>query len=178
MLLLAINRKPYLDSLMTPSLLTLGDLERSKSRSLRFQSLISRKAAELGLVLLLAINRKPYMATPMTPSVLTLSDLERSKSKVTQILKLISHKGTQIRPYVTNIHQLDTIYGESNDITYWPWVKVTRILSLISRKWVELGSMLLLTINMASPMTSSLMTLSDLERSKARSLGFQRLNYI
>ncbi len=36
MLLLTINRKPYMASLMTPSLLTLRDLERSKPRSLRF----------------------------------------------------------------------------------------------------------------------------------------------
>ncbi len=81
MLLLNINRKPYRASLMTPSLLTLSDLERSKSRSVRFQSLISRKGAELDPMLLLTINRKPYMASLMTPSLLTLSDLERSKSR-------------------------------------------------------------------------------------------------
>ena len=61
---------------MTPSLLSLSDLERSKSRPLRFQSLISRKGAELGPILLLIINRKPYMASPMTSSLLTLSDLK------------------------------------------------------------------------------------------------------
>ncbi len=33
MLLLTINRKPYMESQMTSSLLTLNDLERSKSRS-------------------------------------------------------------------------------------------------------------------------------------------------
>ena len=51
--------------------------------------------------------------------------------------------------------------------------------SLISRKGVKLGHMLLLTINrklyMASPTTSWHLTLSDLERStwsKLRSLGF------
>ncbi len=52
-------------SRMTSSLLTLSDPERSKSRSLGFQSLISRKGAELGLMLLLTINRKPYMASPV-----------------------------------------------------------------------------------------------------------------
>ncbi len=36
MLLLTINRKLYMASLMTSLLLTLSDLERSKSRSLRF----------------------------------------------------------------------------------------------------------------------------------------------
>ncbi len=62
--------------LMPSSLLILSDLERSKSRSLTFQSLISRKGAELGRKLLLSINRKPYMASLMTQSPLTLSDLE------------------------------------------------------------------------------------------------------
>ena len=40
MLLLSLNRKPYKASPMTPSVLTLGDLEKSKSRSLGFQSLL------------------------------------------------------------------------------------------------------------------------------------------
>ena len=66
---------------MTLSDLTLSDLERSKTRSLRFQRLISRKGVELGPMLPLTINRKLYMASPMTPSLLTLSDLERSKSR-------------------------------------------------------------------------------------------------
>ena len=48
MLLLTIDRKAYMVSPMTPSLLTLSDIERSKLRPLRFQSLISRKGAELG----------------------------------------------------------------------------------------------------------------------------------
>ncbi len=52
-------------SLMTPSLLTLSDLERSTSRSLRYESLTSRKGAEFGPMLVLTINRKPYnMACP------------------------------------------------------------------------------------------------------------------
>ncbi len=67
-------------STMVSSHLTLN-LERSKSRSPRFRSLISRKGAELGPMLLLNINRKPYMGRPMAPSHLTLSDLERSKSR-------------------------------------------------------------------------------------------------
>ena len=95
-------------SQMEPLDLTLSDLQRSKSKSLGFQSLISHKRAELALMfiyfiyqyiypgwagykncilpqrpamLLLTINRKPYMASRMTSSLLTLSDLERSKSK-------------------------------------------------------------------------------------------------
>ncbi len=75
-LLVTINRKPYMASPMTPSLLTLSDLERSESRSLRCQSLIARKGAKLGSILLLTINRKPYRVSPMTPSYLTLSDLK------------------------------------------------------------------------------------------------------
>ncbi len=62
MLLLIIDRKPYMASLMTSSLLTFSDIERSKSTSLGFQSLTSRKGAKLGHMLLLNINRKPYMA--------------------------------------------------------------------------------------------------------------------
>ncbi len=62
--------------LITSSPWTLGDLERSKSKSLRFQSLISRKGAELDPMLLLTINRKPDMASLMTPSLLALSDLK------------------------------------------------------------------------------------------------------
>ncbi len=46
---------------MTLSHLTLSDLERSISRSLRFKTLISRKGPELGHMLQLNINRKPYM---------------------------------------------------------------------------------------------------------------------
>ncbi len=58
---------------------------RSTIQVARFQSLISRNGAKLGLMLLLTINRKPYMASPMTPWHLTLSDIETSV-KVTQIL--------------------------------------------------------------------------------------------
>ena len=45
---------------MAPSLMTLSDLKRSKSRSLRLQSLISHRGAELDHMLLLTVNRKPY----------------------------------------------------------------------------------------------------------------------
>ena len=60
MLLLNINKKPDMGSPMALFHVTLCDLERLKSRSLRFQSLISRKGVELGHILLLNINRKPY----------------------------------------------------------------------------------------------------------------------
>ena len=51
---------------MALSHLTLSDLERARSRLLIFQSLISRKGAELDSILLLNINRKPHMGSPMT----------------------------------------------------------------------------------------------------------------
>ena len=82
-----INRKPYIESQMTPSHLTLRDLERSKSRSLRFRSLISRKGAELGHMLLLNINlnltRKAYGEYIDQISIL----IDKVNVKVTQILK-------------------------------------------------------------------------------------------
>ena len=86
---------------MTPSHLTLSDLERSKSRSRRFRSLISSKGAELGHTLLLTINRKAHMGSLMTPSHLTLSYLERSKSRSVGCHSLISRK---FRRYVTINH--------------------------------------------------------------------------
>ncbi len=66
MITIYINGKPCMESPMTPSHLTLSDLERSKSRSLRFRSLISCKGAELGHILLLHNNRKTYIVSLMT----------------------------------------------------------------------------------------------------------------
>ncbi len=80
----------------TPSPSTLTDLERSKSRSLRFRSLISCKGREFGHMLLLNINRKAYMDSPMTLSDLTASDLERSISKSLRFQRLISRKATEL----------------------------------------------------------------------------------
>ena len=67
MLLLTINREPYMVSPMTLWHLNLSDLQRSKSRSPRFQSPLYRKGAQLGHKLLLTVNRKPYMGSAMTP---------------------------------------------------------------------------------------------------------------
>ncbi len=58
---------------MTPSLLTLSDFERSNSRSLGFQDLISHKGAALGPMLLLTINKKSYMASRITSKSLRFS---------------------------------------------------------------------------------------------------------
>ncbi len=78
--------------------LTLSDLEKSKSRSLGFQSFISHKGPELGPMLLLTINRKPYMGSLMTSLHLTLSDLERLKSSSLRFQSLISHNGAELGP--------------------------------------------------------------------------------
>ena len=66
-LLLLINWKSYMESQTAPLDLTLSDLERSKSRSLRFQSYISKRSQVRPYMLLLTINKKPYMVSSMTP---------------------------------------------------------------------------------------------------------------
>ncbi len=56
MLLLDTTRKPYMVNPMTLSRVNMSDLERSMSRSLRFQSIVSRKhgkVAELSHMLLI-----------------------------------------------------------------------------------------------------------------------------
>ena len=60
-----INRKPYMENPMTPSQVTLSDVERLKSRSLIFRSFVSCKGAELGHTLLLNMHRKAYMGSPL-----------------------------------------------------------------------------------------------------------------
>ncbi len=70
-------------SSMTLSHLTLSDLERSYSMSLRFRRPISCKGAELGYMLLLNINRKANMWSQMTQSDLTLQDQIQSHSHFT-----------------------------------------------------------------------------------------------
>ena len=60
-LVLSTNRKSHIGSLPVPSHLTLSDLERLKSRSLRFRSRMSDKGADLGhMLLLLNINNETY----------------------------------------------------------------------------------------------------------------------
>ncbi len=74
---------------MTLTRLTLSDLERSISRSLGLQRVVSRKAAELGHVLLLNTNRRSYMVSPIPSSQLSLSDLETSKLRCRNDVKWI-----------------------------------------------------------------------------------------
>ncbi len=65
------------------------ELERSLSRSLGFQRLISRKGTELGHVLLLDANGKSHMESPIAPSNFTLGNLVRSQSKPLRLRTLI-----------------------------------------------------------------------------------------
>ncbi len=68
-LLLDTNRNSYVESAKAPLYLALSNLKRSKSMSLRFRRLTSRKGAELGRMLLLNTNKKSYMTSE--PSNLT-----------------------------------------------------------------------------------------------------------
>ncbi len=61
-----------MESPMTPSHLTLSDLERSNSKSLRFRSLVSRKGAELG--------QESTYGESIAVIKFDLSDLERLRS--------------------------------------------------------------------------------------------------
>ena len=79
MLLLSINRKPYMGGGGSPMTLSHLTLKGQLSRSHRLQRLISCKAAELGHMLLLNTNRKSCMGSTKSSWHLTLSDLERSK---------------------------------------------------------------------------------------------------
>ncbi len=67
---------------MTPSRLTLSDLERPRSRSLRFRSFVSCIGAELGQMLLLNIIKKAYReSVSVSVIIFEFSDLERSMSR-------------------------------------------------------------------------------------------------
>ncbi len=169
MLLLTMNRKLDMASPMTSSLLTLVDLEWSKSRSLGFQSLLSRKGVELGPMLLLTMNRKPYVASPMT-SLLTLSDPDRSKSRSLGLLSLISHKGVELGPILlltmnrkpfmaSSMTSLLTLSDRERSNS-----RSLGLQCLISRNRAELGPMLLLTINVKPYMETLYITTFDLVR--------------
>ncbi len=85
--------------------LALCDLERLKSRSPRFQSIISHQGTELGHVLLLHIKRKAYMPGPLIWLHLTRVTLKGPCQGHSDLEKLMSHKGAEIiRHYVTIKH--------------------------------------------------------------------------
>ena len=142
MLLLNINRKPY-TTMGSPMALSL-DLERSKSRSHRFRNLISHKGVQLGLILPLNINRKPYMGSPIIQLNFTLSDILRSNSRSLRFQSLISCKAAQLGPML--LLNVNT------------WLIGNHI-------HMYMGSPMVL-LNLALSM------LSNLERSKSRSLIF------
>ena len=75
-LLLHINRRAYKESPMTLSHLTLGDLERSKSRSLKFWSIICRKGAELAHVTILLLVCLHFPLVTLKDQCQGHSDLE------------------------------------------------------------------------------------------------------
>ncbi len=80
MLLLTIDRKPYMGSPMTPSIMIFNDLKGQSQGHLEFKALYLIKE-QLGPMSLLTINRKPYVASPRAQSLLTLSDFERSEAR-------------------------------------------------------------------------------------------------
>ncbi len=152
MLLLNINRKPYKGSLMTLSYLTLGDLKRSKSRSLRFQSLIHlAKEAELGHVLLLNMYRNIWESIDVI--TFDFNDLERSMSRSLIFGRLISRKGAD-SGHMLLLNTNKKSHGESLTApSHLTWGDLERLnsrsftfLSLICHKGAELGYMLLLNI--------------------------------
>ena len=163
-----------MESPMT-SHLTLSDLERSNSRSLRFQSFVSCKGAELGHMLLLNNNMKAYMVWLH----LKLSDLERSMSRSSKFWKLMSSKGAELligHMLLLNIN-MKLYMGSQIELSHLTLSDLERSISrshrfqrLISRKAAQLGHMILLNTNrksyMGSLKPSSHLTLSDLERSK------------
>ena len=91
-----INRKPYMMSQMTPSYLTFSDIERLKSRTLRFRSLISCKGAEVGHVLLLKYKQESIYGESIDAITLDLSDLETLMPRLLAFQRLISRKGTDL----------------------------------------------------------------------------------
>ena len=126
-----------------------NDLERSKSKSLGFQSLISCKGAELGPMILSNINRKPCMVSPMTSSLLTLSDLERSKSRSLGFQSLISREEAELGPLL-----LLTINRK-------PYMASPMTPSILTLSY--LGRSKSRNPYMGSQMTPPYLTLSDLE---------------
>ncbi len=69
---------------------------RSKSRSLRFRSLISCTGAELGHMLLLNIKRKAYIGSPLVQLHFHFTDLQTFMSNSLRLWALISHKGAEL----------------------------------------------------------------------------------
>ncbi len=78
-------------SRVTLSHLALSDLERSKSRSLRFRGIIYRNGPALGM-LQLDINRKAYLGSLYDVFTFYLNVLERSMSNSLRFSRPIFHE--------------------------------------------------------------------------------------
>ncbi len=140
MLLLDTSRIPYGESNDTIRF----DLERSKSRSLRFWSIMFHKGAELGHMLLLNINRKAYMGSPFGAITFDLSDLQRSMLRPPMIFEsFYIRQRSWVRPHVSIISNVNRkAYEESNNtVTFGlsllerPMSRSIRFWKLISRTW-------------------------------------------
>ena len=70
------NMKPYIDILMRPLHLTLGDIEGKISRSPHFHKHVTHKLLKIELRFVLNTNMKPYKEILMRPLHLTLGDIE------------------------------------------------------------------------------------------------------
>ena len=95
--------------------MTLSDLERSKPRSPRFQSLISRKGAMLRHLLLLTISVKPYIGSPMEPLHFTRVTLT-VKVKVT---KIVSGRRSDWYTYICQKFMITTLTWMSHKVICW-----------------------------------------------------------
>ncbi len=142
----------------TLSHLTLGDIEISKSRSLRFWSIISRKGAMLIHMLLFNINRKAYVGSPFVHAItFDLSDLHRSESRSLRFRSIISGKGAELGQMLLlniNMKVRRGVHWCNCICKIYNFRELERSLSrslrfqrLISCKGAELGHVLLLDIN-------------------------------
>ncbi len=83
---------------------TLGDVERSKSSSLRFWCCMSSKRADLGHIFLYITNRTSYVGRPNVSLDLALGDLERKvKYKPHCIFQPLHLERNRVKAYVTRL---------------------------------------------------------------------------
>ena len=122
---------------ITPPCLTLIDLERSKSWSLRFGILISCNGAELGHMLLLNFNRKAYMGSPLCDYIWSWLTLKGRCQGHSDFWKLISRSGagvghmllldTNRKPYMGSpmiLKYLTFNDLERSKLRCWKWSKM------------------------------------------------------
>ncbi len=83
--------KPYIDILMRPLHLTLGDIEGKISRSPHFHKSVTRKRLKIELNFVLNTNMKPYKDILMTPLHMTLGDIEGKISRSPHFHKPVTH---------------------------------------------------------------------------------------